>query len=506
MRPFWVSTVGILAVQFTALVLYSAYLYRHFDLTDDFGTYAQAWWLIGHGHVNPVDTIQVPMYSFWRSHFELAMWPIAMLGRVWPHAIQLLWLQDLAIVATEWFTMLWVARICVERFPTHRSLAAVAALGALVLNPWWYQAASFDVHFEVLGLPFVVWSAYSLWRGHTRTCLIVAGVALLFGDVVTISILCVALAGVMSHRVRRTVGLRTPLLLGAASLVWIGLITLLGGNMGSGIVTNYGYLVGAHPAASSASVLAKLVLHPWPALKQLFDRRAAMARVLASAGLLGVVAPWGLMVAIGTLGPAALNVNPAFLSPTIAFQTIAVIPFVLVGTVMVLVWIGLGRSQSGNEPGRDRPLRARGSRSVGALGLASALAVLSLVQNVPLLSSLRSDWWKVNTPAAAVLRTALPMVPADAEAIISQGVIGRFANRRYLYPLLASPQAFPVHTREVVFVIVPSQGLESISESAAQATISSVTARPHTRVILDRGGVVVISWHPAPGVTGIVLP
>jgi len=43
MRPFWVSTVGILAVQFTALVLYSAYLYRRFDLTDDFGTYAQAW-------------------------------------------------------------------------------------------------------------------------------------------------------------------------------------------------------------------------------------------------------------------------------------------------------------------------------------------------------------------------------------------------------------------------------------------------------------------------------
>ena len=345
MRVFWLGAGLLVGGQLLALLIYSGFLFHRFDLTDDYATYAQAWSLIGHGHLNPVDTIQVPNYPFWQSHFELAMWPIAIVGRLWPQSIQLLWLQDGAMAATEWIAVTWVAAICSTRLPRYRSIVALSALVFLVLNPWWYLAASFDVHFETLGLPFAVWSAYALWRGRIRTALIVGLVAMLFGDVVTVVILCVGIAGLLSRRVRRDSGWYAPATLVGAAGAWLALITIVGGNKGSGIVANYGYLVGAGPTTTSTYIIDRLLLHPWHAVRVLVDRRAAMGRVLGSAGLIGVVSPWGFAVAAGTLGPAALNANLIFLSPTIAFQTLAVIPFVFVGSVLVLVGIAEGSEQ-----------------------------------------------------------------------------------------------------------------------------------------------------------------
>ncbi len=508
MRPFWMAVVVVLGMQLLGLLAYSTFLYHRFDLTDDFGTYSQAWWLIGHGHLNPVDTIQAPPYPFWQSHFELALWPLALLGRLWSSPLQLLWLQDLAIVATETVTLLWVARICENRILRRRSLAGGVALVALVWNPWWYQVASFDVHFEVLGLPFVVWSAYALWRGRPRVSLVAGAVALLFGDVVSVIVVGVAIAGLLSRRVRRDSGVRWPGALGALSLGWLALIALVGGNKGSGIVANYGSLVGASPRATSVSVLRALVLHPGHAIHRLLHRRDAMGRVVASAGLLGVVTPWGLLVAIGVLGPAALNANPLFLSPVIAFQTVAVVPFVFVGTVMVLVRIGTGPElpAAAHRIPTDRSGATRRRRTVVALGLALAVSVLSLVQSIPLYTSIRTDWWRVDASTAASLRVVLPLVPPGAEVVASQGVIGRFAQRRSVYPFLASPQAFPVTEPVVVFVVVPSQGIESVSPPAARSAVSALTSRDHARVLFDRSGVDVLVWHPPPGVHTIVLP
>ncbi len=245
MRTFWLVCATVLVAQFVGLVVYSAYLYRRFDLTDDFATYAQAWWAIGHGHLDPIDTIQAPTYPFWQSHFELAMWPIALIGRVWPHSVQLLWLQDLALVATEWLAMAWVAAICAARSGRARTFVALVALAFLVVNPWWYLAASFDVHFETLGLPFVVLSGYSLWRGRPRTAVVVAAVGVLFGDVVALGVLCVGIAALVSRHARRASGTKAPLAVTLLSAGWVVLATALDANKGSGIVTNYGWLVGA---------------------------------------------------------------------------------------------------------------------------------------------------------------------------------------------------------------------------------------------------------------------
>ncbi len=489
MRVFWLVAGAVLAAQLAVLVAYSAYLYHRFDLTDDFAAYHQAWWSIGHGHLNPVDTIHVPTFPFWQNHFELAMWPIAWVGRLWPDPVQLLWLQDLALVATEALTLWWVAGLCAERLARRRNEVAIAALVALVVNVWWYETASFDVHFETIGLPFAVWCGLALWRGRTRQAWLGAVLAVLFGDVVSLSILFVAVAGMASRRVRRAGHLGAALGIAAFAVAWLALVTVLDANQGSGIVTNYGYLVGAAPGASAASVAGALLLHPWHALRVLVGRWHGIGRVLLSAGLLGVVTPWGGAMAVGTLAPTALNVNPAFLSPDIAFQTLAVIPFVFVGSVMVLLWIG----------------RRRGWWAAGAWALAAGLLAASLVQNAPLFTGLRAGWWRVDAPAAATLRRALPQVPGSAQVIASQGVIGRFAGRRYVYPYLASPQAFPVNAPTVVFVVAATAGIEPVPAVVAAGAVAYVQRRLGGALIAQGAGVVVLEWHPRPSVRAVVL-
>lgn len=339
---------------------------------------------------------------------------------------------------------------------------------------------------------------------------------------VAVGTLCVGVAGLVSRHARRRSGWKAPLTVALVSAGWVLLATVLVANKGSGIVTNYGYLVGAAPDASSGWVVVHLLLHPFHVLHALVDRIGGIGRVVASAGLVGVATPWGLFVALGTLVPTALNANKAFLSPTIAFQTLAVIPFVFVGSVLLLLRIARAapaafeadaRPTGGAPTGEradpaeeaDRPT-ARSWRVAVAVVLAAVLVTIALVQSVPLYRTVRADWWRVDGATAAALATAVGRVPAGVEAVVSQGVIGRFAARPELYPLLASPQRFPVRAGEVDFVIVPSAGIESIPAGAAEQVRASLLEHHGASVIFDENGVTVLSWHPPPGVSSIVLP
>ena len=55
-------------------------------------------------------------------------------------------------------------------------------------------------------------------------------------------------------------------------------------------------------------------------------------------------------------------------------------------------------------------------------------------------------------------------------------------------------------------MVVPSQGLESIPAADAEAAVTSARRRLHATTIFDADGVVVLTWHPPPGVTAVVLP
>ena len=513
LRVFWVATAVALGLQLVLFLAVSTFRYHRFDLYTDFGTYAQAFSVIAHGNLRPFDTFQT--YPFWQNHFELAMWPIGLLGSVWPHPIVLLWMQDIAVVATELVALLWIGHICIERVGGLRQRVALLALLATVANAWWWEATIFDVHFETFGMPFALLSAYALWRGHHRTAWAAAIVGVLFGDVVALSIIFVGLAGLLSGHVRsRGRGVWHAAGLAAFGLAWLILVTAVHGNQGSNVPVYYGWIVHSPSNASSWSVYGALATHPAADLHVLRTHIGAMWRVAATGGALGLLTPWGLLQAVAVLVPVALNVNGSFwLLPVGAFQTVTAIPFILVGTVMVLVWFGTARPEWW-------PLRriARAGaglapwRGPAAWALGAGALVLALSQSLPLWGQLVSGWdtpsilSSVSGAAAAQLRAVQSKVPADAELVVSGGVVGRFSDRQAVYPVEPAPQnPIPITSRTVVFVFT-DQGEEGVTAAGRRADAAFVATQLGARLLLHKDGITAYVWHPPKGTAPLVLP
>src|SRR5580692_6961037 len=183
--PFWTIALVAVTVQFGVLVLYSWYLFRRFDLLSDFAHNAQAWYLIAHGNLAPLDTVRLPSTPFLRDHFDLVIWPLSLLHLVSGSPFSLLVVQDIAVAAAELITLRWAWRLLTTHLDRHRTAAGLLVLLVLLSNAWWYETVSYDIHLTPLGLPFLVLVGYFLSEGRwTRAC--VAAVAcLLFGAVVS---------------------------------------------------------------------------------------------------------------------------------------------------------------------------------------------------------------------------------------------------------------------------------------------------------------------------------
>ena len=238
-----------------------------------------------------------------------------------------------------------------------------------------------------------------------------------------------------------------------------------------------------------------------------------MWRVVATGGALGLLTPWGLLQAVGVLVPVALNVNGSFwLLPIGAFQTVTAVPFVLVGTVMVLVWVGTGRPEWPRRRGTHGQARLPAWRVPAAWALGAGALVLALSQSLPLWGQLLSGWdtpsvlSSVSGAAAAQLRAVQSELPPGSELVVSGGVVGRFTDRQDVYPVEPAPQnPIPITARTVVFVLT-DQGEEGVTPAGEQADAAFVATQLGGRVLLHKDGVTAYVWHPPRGTAPLVLP
>jgi uncharacterized membrane protein len=513
MRVFRIAAIAVLSVQLVGLLIYSTHLYLRFDVSVDFAHNVQAWYLIGKGNLNPTDTVRIAATPFWRDHFDLIIWPLGLLGRVWPQPVVLLWLQDLAIVAAEAITLLWAAGVISERLPRHRNAAGVLALIALVANPWWYEATSFDIHMPPLGLPFVVLAGYSFWKGRYRRACVAAAISLLFGAVVVELTIVVCIAAFCSRRVRQAGGARWAAGAAVIGLAWIGVVNLIGANEASNLASNYGYLAnpsyisGSSQKISLFAVARGAATHPGRVVRVLHERWRALAFELVPTGVLGLLTPWGFFMLVGLLIPSVLTSSPAYsLSTAAAFQNLPAMPFIFIGSVMVLTRIATARSvvPRWSQWARERLGRIRAPIVALVLALAATGAVV--VQGGLMISRVPSDWLLVTPAQATTLKQATNVIPEDAEVIASYGVIGRFAERPYILTLAAAPQPFEISARTVFFVITPRIGAEMLDPTDAAADVTFVQTHLDAQLLINTQGIAVLEWHPQAGVRSVVLP
>ena len=522
-RPIrWLVWVGLAAgvLQAAILIVYSAHLYSHFDLTLDFAVENQAWSRIAHGDLNPYTTTNphnYPHYGYpyWQDHFELITWPLALLALVSPSSFTLLVVQDLALAGCTVVIALFSRDVLVAapvrgRYegPARRGRSSwweqmwergwapalgVGAIAIALINPWTYWAASFDFHIEAIATLFALLLARDLWNGRLLRSLWWVAALLLCGNVTGTYLVGIGIFALLSFRRR---DLRVPgIALVAGGLAASAIISAVGGAEGTLIAGNYGYLAHVAPgtSAGTGAIVAGIVTHPGTPLHMVWSRAHILYLQLASAGLIGVLCPLGFGMSVVVLLENALNASPGFSSPISAFQSLSVYAFVTVGTIMVLLWLS----------------RIRWS---GRRILASVVAVAVLVQVVVLavvwIPRARTTFAVVDGSAAAALSELQPKVPQGAEVIVSQGIMGRFANRRLVFPFLDigdAGQSVPVYGRSPVVVILTDKGIELASKTgtaSAVAYLRSIGARE----ITSKNGVSAFVVHPAAGTKHLVFP
>lgn len=504
MRVAWLVGVAAFVAQFAVLVDHSWYLWSHFDLTGDFAQYSQAWQQIATGHLDPYDTIYAWNYPhfgypFYQGDFELMLWPLSVLYWVWPHAIDLLIVQDAALCGAGIVAYRWALEHLRSHAPT-RTVAAVtgvAVLGILLAQPWTYWAASYDWHSEPLAILFTVLAGRSLWQGRRRGWLWVVAV-LLCTNVAALYVIGLGLALVVGNRRRW----RTGLGLVAAGLLWMAIVGLVHSGKGA-VIGDYAYLAGKSTVATGiggiATILLGIVAHPTIAGHVLRARAANVYRYVAGAGTAGVLSALGLCMALVVLVPNALNSFTAFIAPGQAFQSDMAVIAVGVGTAMVVTWVAA------------RPAgRARLRLTATALALALALGALvqSVAMGVRWIPRSSAAFAKVDYAAAAELSAVARQIPQHDEVIVSQGVSGRFAQRHCIFAYFGSfgnGQTIPLFTRTVYVILVPSQGSESEPPPVTDAAIAAMR-RLHAVQVGNRGGVVAFRWTVPRGRRRLTLP
>ncbi len=486
-----VGRVGALLIglQFVGLLVAGTVLYRHWDVTNDYALYSQAWYLIAHGHLDPYSTVIGE--PFWRNHFELGMWVLAPLYWVTPATMGLKWIQSAAAAGAELVALGWVLD-ALRRRGTRAVPPAALAGGFVVLvltNAYFYSADWFDFHFQAIATLLLVAAGRDLYNGRDRRALVWAGLMLLTGDVAGTYLVGLGVAAlVASSRTRRTGAVMV-----VAGGAWVALVSALGANVGSDIVGGLGYLADSSHV-TLFTVLAGAVRHPGRWLHVLRQRWNPILANLRGGGVVGVLAPWVLLPVLAVLVPSALQASIGYI--TSPFQSLPVFLLTPIGTVLVLDWLA-------RRLHRGRPLVAVGVPTVLALAVLGS----SLGFSLPKLQPVKENWFVVHPATFRQLDAVRASIPQGAQVIASSAISGGFGGRSQLVPWIAAPQAFPLaRGRQVVFVLVPNDPLQPIPAAMADQAATSVASLPGARITSDTGGVVVVRWAPPRTAVSVTLP
>jgi hypothetical protein len=421
-----------------------------------------------------------------RSNFELAFWPLALVHLVLPKPIVLLWVQDLSVAGAGLVAYLWIGdvleRARVTLWPT--VLVAVGVVIVTVTNPAMYETVAFDFHMEATAALFLVLAARDLWRGRTTRAWVFVAITLLCGTFSAVALVGLGLSAILAGPRTR----RNGLLLVATGAGWTVLVALFHLNDGSSI-SNYAYLAGRTSLVGVGGMVALaggIVAHPARIIDQLRTRFSEIWFLIRPYGVVGLASAWGFGVPAVVIVTSALNSSVDYLDP---FQNFAAIPFLLVGTVMVLLWLS----------SRFRP------GAVVAVLIGMAILAQALAWGASQSSS-DARWFAnhIGQPQAAQLQTALDKTPANAEVIATISVMGRFCGREscyFFYPDLARP----VTNRTVVFVLAP-QYEPTTSAVRSERAITYIQDVLHARTLVDADGIAALEWHAPPGTTEVTIP
>ena len=477
--------IAVASLAQLGLMLTQAWVQWHrFGLTTDFAQYSQAQWLIGHGQLNPHDTVSG--VSFARFQATYIMWPLGLVWTITRTAFSLLVVQAAAIAACTWIGGIWILEVVQTRLPG-RILAQVGVVGGLVaalaLNPFAFEASFFDFHPEPICALFLLLAARALWRRSRVSPFVWAALALTTGGVGTLLTIGLGLGVAMLVPGRRRQGL--AIFVGA--MVWLTVILVVGLALSTPLDSSYGYLApGVHNATGISGMLALgfgIVQHPSTALHTLWHRRHPIYQIFQAGGMIGVFTGWGAGVIV-----IDLLANGLFASYTLiafgsgAFQNFPAVVLLTMGSALAVVWL---------------LHQGRRTRVLGVvIGLAVLANSLALAVNNDNLDLPRS-WLKVSPSAQVALAQAQSKIPSSWAVIASQGVVGRFGTRTTVFPYSVACEVYPLPQQNTAVILAPEQGVELVPAVSALSAVAQLK-RAHSPLLIHSGGIWVFRVHRTP--------
>lgn len=484
--------IGVFAVQFAILTAISWMVFQTFTVGIDFGIFSQALSQIAAGNISPVSTLSDTSYI--SSHFELMMWPMSILHRLFGTSFVLLVLQAAGLAMTGWVTLSWVVATArtADTSTVWRRAVATTALVLLAINPIAYLTAAQDFHFWAICACLVVLTARDLCAGRTSRMWLWVVLCLLCGDVGATFVFGVGISALLAGpRTRRW----APSILGAG-LLWVMLVSATGNNNASHVAEGYGYLADVPKLDDGARGFVQLiqgvVSDPVTPAQTLGERWSAIIHYVAAGGGIGIFSPWGIGVPLVAILIAGLQQSSIFINQP--FQNFAVTPFVTFGTAWVALWLA-------------RTSRPQVTRVFAGAVLAFAVVTAAMNAWVLFPDTFTKNGIGGLVPAtqAQALQTALQQIPPDAQVIASTPVIGRFAEHEFVYPLrrgvTGGANEIPIRAGRVAVVIDRVHALQLLSTTEQDSLLAQLSASGSYELLVDRDGVIAVLWTPPPGQT-----
>jgi hypothetical protein len=250
--------------------------------------------------------------------------------------------------------------------------------------------------------------------------------------------------------------------------------------------------VGPHRGSiGPLNVVTGALSHPGAVVHMAASHWAVVLSFLVVLGVIGLFSPWGIGMALVVLGPNLLNGTGTFVRYGASFQSWPAMPFILIGSLMVLIRL-LGNGEV-----------ARRAATVFMALWAALLAAFALVA----LPGLPRSWLWVSPASATELARIEPQIPPNAEVVVSLPVMGQFAQRGSIYGFVEDHERVPVNRQVVVFVFSPYESFQKkLTKAGITAATGYVENRLGARQLGSAGGVSAFAWTPPPGTTSVTLP
>jgi uncharacterized membrane protein len=413
------GTAWTAAVSALAIWRHDAFLSHRYDL----GNMVQAVWSTTQGRLlETTDGATGEQMSRLAGHFDPAL--LLFLPAWWVHSSpDALILAQAAALASGLFPVVRLALKHVE------SRLAATLLGAWYLAfPWLVWTGVNDVHPVALSIPFLLYAIWSLDEDRFALFAVFAGVAMLTGELIGLTVAAVGLWYAVERRRWRIGGG-----IAVAGVAWTGICLLIltpAFNDGSRS-RFYGRFeaVGGSPAG----VLRTLFTDPgvlWTAVSERTDFLYAVLVLLPTAGL-ALGAPLLLLAALPQLLVNTLSEFPSTTDPVYQYVAPMIAPLVAASI------IGVGRL-----PRYLRPFAA-------AVALAVALACLAAMPPTP---GGDPNVFGEREPRdrVAAMREALRLVPGDAPVVTTNRLGAHLSERRviHLFPERANATWAVIDTRD----------------------------------------------------------